>query len=105
MSNFQSTSFYLNQWSNKSLAKIEINRRDPILLDIVESTSTREVCKGDGCGLFYESDDQSYQTVGDCVRTTLCTETRILRDKVYVKTGSNSNTVNCISHPNQLKTW
>ena len=105
MSTFRSTSFYLAQWANKTEKAPEAVIKSPLFLDIVESVDTREVCKGDQCALYYNEKSQSYENFGDCVRKSLCTETRIVRDIYFLKTGSISATLNSISHPNQLKNW
>jgi len=105
MSKFQSTSFYLAQWANKSAPVPNPNKRDPVLIDIVENHTSRRICVGNTCGLYYESKDKMYQTVGDCKRNTLCTEMRIIKDKLYLKSGSESNTAKCIDYPSQLKSW
>lgn len=105
MSKFQSTAFYLAQWANKEQEKPEIVAKSPVLLDIVENEDTRQVCKGDNCALYYNRESKDYENIGSCKRNTLCTETRILRDAYYIKTGSNSTALNCINHPKQLKSW
>ncbi|MCE7735303.1 MAG: hypothetical protein GPJ54_10525 [Candidatus Heimdallarchaeota archaeon] len=105
MSTFRSTSFYLAQWANKTEKAPEAVRKSPLLLDIVQSTDTREVCKGEQCALYHNSKTNSYENFGGCVRKSLCTETRIIKDAYFLKTGSVSATLNSISHPKQLKNW
>lgn len=105
MSTFRSTSFYLSQWANKTEEAPEAVRKSPLLLDIVESTETRKVCKGDCCALYYNNKTNTYENFGGCTRASLCTETRIIRDAYFLKTGSVAETLNSISHPNQLNNW
>ncbi len=105
MSSFRSTSFYLAQWANKEEEPPETVRQKPLLLDIVESTDTREVCKGSVCALYYNMKTKEYENFGNCVRKTLCTETRIVRDAYFIKTGSVAETLNSISHADQLNNW
>ena len=105
MASFRSTSFYLSQWANKDDGPPETVKHKPLLLDIVESTDTREVCKGECCALYYNMKTNDYENFGNCSRKTLCTETRIIRDAYFIKTGSVAETLNSINHADQLNTW
>ncbi|MHA2032100.1 MAG: hypothetical protein ACW99A_13745 [Candidatus Kariarchaeaceae archaeon] len=105
MSTFRSTSFYLSQWANKTEEPPEPVKKSPILLDIVESEETREVCQGDQCALYYNQETATYENFGGCVRDSLCTEMRIVRDAYFLKTGSVAETLNSINHPDQLNNW
>ena len=105
MASFRSTSFYLSQWANKEDEPPESVRMKPLLLDIVESTDTREVCKGQMCALYYNMKSKEYESFGNCIRKTLCTETRIIRDAYFIKTGSVAETLNSINHADQLNNW
>ena len=105
MASFRSTSFYLSQWASKEEKTPEIVRQKPLLLDIVESTDTREVCKGQCCALYYNIKTKEYENFGNCERKTLCTESRIIRDAYFIKTGSVAETQNSINHADQLNNW
>jgi len=100
---FNSTSFFLSKWAEDKPEKKPRLRR--IELDIVEDPSVREVCQGGNCSLFYDSDEQDYITAGACQRQSFCTETRILKDGLFVKTGNVSSTNKCVNYDHQLKMW
>ncbi|MHA2253197.1 MAG: hypothetical protein ACXAD7_22740 [Candidatus Kariarchaeaceae archaeon] len=102
---FRSSSFYLSQWASEEQSVQTPSRPDPIALDIVESQTTRQVCEGTNCSLYFDQAVDIYQTIGCCQRSTLCTEARILKDKLYVKKGSVSNTIHSVNHENQLLNW
>ena len=76
-----------------------------IELDIVEDPSTREVCQGTSCSLYYDTSSTDYVTSGNCSRNSLCTETRIMKDSLYVRQGVISNTNKCVNYGTQLKDW
>ena len=105
MSKFQSTAFYLSQWANKTQEEPDLIKQSPAILDIVESDVTRQVCKGEKCALYYNQESKEYENIGGCKRNTLCTESRIMRDAYFIKTGYNSTALSSIDHPQQLKSW
>ena len=103
VSQFSSTSFFLSKWAQED--KINNSGKSRIELDIVEDPSTREVCNGDNCSLFYDSVNDEYITTGKCTRNTFCTETRIMKDGFFVETGLISQTINCVNYNHQIKNW
>lgn len=103
--NFYSTSFYLSKWSSVSKSIKKPSRPNPIELDITNSKDTRKVCEGTQCTLFYDKSINTYQPLGSCQRSIFCTETRIIKDTLYVKQGEVSNTLDSINYENQLLNW
>jgi hypothetical protein len=102
---FRSSSFYFAQWASEERKLREPSRPDPKELDVVESTTSRQVCEGSQCSLFFDQIDETYQPLGACDRGTLCTEARILKDLYYVRTGSISATNGGINYESQLLNW
>lgn len=101
-SQFYSTSFFLSQWAqDDNLDK----KRSLIELDIVEDPNTREVCSGSSCSLFFDSKSGDYVSTGKCNRGTLCTETRILKDGLFIQEGQISTTSQCVNFDIQLNRW
>lgn len=76
-----------------------------IELDIVEDPSVREVCQGKQCSLFYDEDASEYLTAGNCERDSFCTETRIIKDGLFLKKGTISSTNQCVNYDDQLNPW
>ena len=105
MSKFESTSFYLARWAEKAKETPEPVKKTQMILDIVQNNDIRLVCKGTDCALYYNQGNGNYENFGSCTRKTFCTETRIMKDAYYLKTGSVASTLNSINHPEQLKNW
>lgn len=100
---FSSTSFLLQKWSNEDESKLQNLRR--IELDIVEDTSIREVCRGAKCSLFYDNNISDYVTMGECKKDILCTQTKIIKDSLFVTKGSHSITNDSMNFSTQLRNW
>lgn len=103
-SNFKSTSFYLSQWANNTEEK-PVRTRKKIELEVVEDPSARKVCNGNSCSLYYDTKNSGYVPTGSCSRSTLCTETRIIKDSLFLKEGNVSNTLNSVHYDHQLHNW
>jgi hypothetical protein len=104
MSSQFSTSFFLSQWAQEE-DKVPAAARRRIELDVVEDPHSREVCVGHNCSLYYNSDSEDYITMGKCARASLCTESRIIKDRLYIKDGNISRTVDCLNYEKQLLNW
>lgn len=102
-STFNSTVFFLSKLGQEETKKRPGMRQ--IELDIVEDPHTRQVCQGASCNLYYNDHSTGYLTTGNCQRSSLCTETRILKDSLFLEQGNISNTTSCVNFDVQLKTW
>ena len=100
---FSSTSFLLQKWSNNADKKLSNMRR--IELDIVEDKSTREVCRGSNCSLFYDNKSNEYMTMGNCKKNILCTQTKMIKDSLFLTTGVHSITNESMNFSEQLSNW
>ncbi len=101
---FHSTAFYLDQWAGENKT-IESTRPNPVIEDIKANENNRRVCKGSECSLYFNKIVGNYHSLGCCERNNLCTEARILKDKLFIKEGLISNTMNSLNYEIQLLNW
>lgn len=96
-----SLTFLISQWSSN-------NNEEPIEPSLEwkeDLTKLRNVCCGKNCRLDYDNDQLIYKPSGSCSRSTFCTETKIMKDSLFLKEGQVSETINSINFGIQLKTW
>ena len=89
---FSSTSFLLQ---NGQMRIIENSNMRRIELDIVDDNTSREVCRGSNCSLFYDNKSNDYLTMGNCKKEKLCTKINFIKDSIFISKGIQSST--CIN--------
>ena len=98
---FKSTSFYLSVWTKKEISDQNgpYSNQDPSDIDL------RMICNGKNCSLGYNPRSNAYVTSGKCLRSNFCTELRIIKDEVYLRSGRASNCLGSINFNRDLKEW
>lgn len=102
-SNFNSTMFMLQKWSNEDNRKFDTVRT--IELDIVNDNTSREVCRGADCSLFYDNENNDYLTMGNCKKENLCTKINFIKDSIFISKGIQSSTCESLNFSKHLKNW
>ncbi len=98
---FKSTSFYLSVWTKNETS----DENESHGSQSSSETGLRMICNGSNCSLGYNPRSKSYVTSGKCLRSNFCTELRIIKDEVYLKSGKSSNCLSSINYSRDLKEW
>lgn len=98
---FKSTSFYLSVWT-----KNENSDQNGLFSEQAsDDIDLRMICNGKNCSLGYNPRSKTYVTSGKCLRSNFCTELRIIKDEVYLKSGISSHCLGSIDFNRDLKEW